>query len=93
METKAELLTLVGIYYSEKAKTLNKEVEEMLEKELTKFPTVTPCSSVPTTATDETSTQVIKQKWPIFSFIRNKHQKDLAPCFWVLALRFWLDLQ
>ena len=45
-DNRIELLAMVEKYYSEKEKDLNQEVEVMLEKELTRFPAVTPCSSV-----------------------------------------------
>ena len=43
---KKELLTMVDKFYGEKAKEMNKEVEVTLEKELTRFPALTPCSGV-----------------------------------------------
>lgn len=45
-KTKVELHTMVDSYYAEKAKSLSKTIEEVLEKELTKFPAITPCSSI-----------------------------------------------
>ena len=43
---KKELLMMVDKLYGEKAKEMNKEVEATLEKELTRFPALTPCSGV-----------------------------------------------
>ena len=37
---------MVKIFYAEKAKDINKQVKEALERELSKFPAVTPCSSI-----------------------------------------------
>ena len=41
-----ELHMMVETFYAEKAKDINKQVEEALERELSKFPAVTPCSSI-----------------------------------------------
>ena len=43
---KKELLMMVDKFYGEKAKEMNKEVEATLEKELTRFPALNPCSGV-----------------------------------------------
>ena len=45
-KTKVELHAMVASFYAEKAKSLSKNIEEVLEKELAKFPAITPCSSV-----------------------------------------------
>jgi hypothetical protein len=43
---KEELLALVEEYYAGKVQELNAIIKEMLEKELTPFPPITPCASL-----------------------------------------------
>jgi len=45
-KTREELLALVEEYYAGKVQELNVTIKEMLDKELTRFPAVTPCASL-----------------------------------------------
>lgn len=59
-KTKDELLDLVEVYYSGKVSELNETISGLLEKELSRFPSVTPCATLdlgPSTPSKRSRTQ------------------------------------